>query len=82
MELYETTQKNYIYLEDENYVQVVEMWECHWQHIKKQKAIQQFQDKMFEWVKPSCTKNARPTEAQDFKDFEDETFFGLVECDI
>lgn len=82
MVLYEITQKNHTYLEDACNVQEVDMWEFQWQRAKKGPAIHKFLNKIFERVKTSYRKKVRSIEAQIVKYVEDETLFGLVECDI
>ncbi|BFZ06709.1 hypothetical protein BsWGS_09748 [Bradybaena similaris] len=82
-DLYETTQKNRTYLEEECNVTVVEMWECEWQKLKKTDlTVRHYVSETFKRVKPSYTKKVTPTEVDIIAAVKDGSLFGLVECDI
>ncbi|BFZ03070.1 hypothetical protein BsWGS_06109 [Bradybaena similaris] len=81
-DLYEATQKNRAYLEEECNVTVVEMWECKWQIVKKEPVVKSYLAKTFARQLPSYTKKIKPTEAQILEAVMDDSLFGLVECDI
>ncbi|BFZ13860.1 hypothetical protein BsWGS_16899 [Bradybaena similaris] len=82
-ELYAKTVANRAYLEAECNVQVIEMWECEWQALKKARPdIQSYLKATFNRVKPSYTNKVTPTEDQIIEAVKDGSLFGLVECNI